>query len=127
MCIRDSTWILNKIVRTFQVMVFLIAAFILTGQYVISIFSMILMMFLLDFVILSLSTDNVEYSQKPDDWDLSGLIKVAVPLGLIIMIEGEYLDRADGHYQIYNKLENTYAKLDVGPEDAFKLVYEIRT
>ena len=44
---RIITWILNKIVRTFQVMVFLIAAFILTGQYVISIFSMILMMFLL--------------------------------------------------------------------------------
>ena len=84
---RIITWILNKIVRTFQVMVFLIAAFILTGQYVISIFSMILMMFLLDFVILSLSTDNVEYSKRPDSWDLSGLIKVAIPLGLIIMIE----------------------------------------
>ena len=84
---RIITWILNKIIRTFQVMVFLIAAFILTGQYVISIFSMILMMFLLDFVILSLSTDNVEYSKQPDSWDLSGLIKVAIPLGLIIMVE----------------------------------------
>ncbi len=84
---RIITWILNKIVRTFQVMVFLIAAFIWTGQYVISIFSMILMMFLLDFVILSLSTDNVEYSKNPDDWDLSGLIKVAVPLGLVILVE----------------------------------------
>lgn len=84
---RIITWILNKIVRTFQVMVFLIAAFILTGQYVISIFSMILMMFLFDFVILSLSTDNVEYSKDPDSWDLSGLIKVAVPLGLLIVIE----------------------------------------
>ncbi len=37
--------------------------------------------------------------------------------GLIIMIKGEYLDRTDGHYRIYNKLENTYAKLDVGPDD----------
>lgn len=46
--------------------------------------------------------------------------------GLIIMIKGEYLERANGHYQIYDKLENTYAKLDVGPDDAFKLVYEIR-
>lgn len=45
--------------------------------------------------------------------------------GLIIMIRGEYVERADGHYQIYDKLENTYAKLDVGPEDQFRLVYEI--
>jgi hypothetical protein len=46
--------------------------------------------------------------------------------GLIIMVKGEYVDRTDGHYRIYNKLENTYAQLDVGPDDAFKLVYEIR-
>jgi H+-transporting ATPase len=84
---RIITWIFNKIVRTFQVMVFLIIAFILTGQYVISIFSMILMMFLADFVILSLATDNVAYSRKPDNWDLTGLIKVAVPLGLVIVAE----------------------------------------
>lgn len=84
---RIITWIFNKIIRTFQVMVFLIIAFIATGQYVISIFSMILMMFLADFVILSLATDNVAYSKKPDNWDLSGLIKVAVPLGLVIVVE----------------------------------------
>jgi hypothetical protein len=45
--------------------------------------------------------------------------------GLIIMISGEYVERTEGHYRIYDKLENTYAQLDVGPEDVFKLVYEI--
>jgi hypothetical protein len=58
--------------------------------------------------------------------DVTATEMIASIRGLIIMIEGEYLERADGHYQIYNKLENTYAKLDVGPEDAFKLVYDIR-
>lgn len=47
--------------------------------------------------------------------------------GLIIMIRGEYLERANGHYRIYDKSENTYANLDVGPDDVFRLIFEIRT
>ncbi len=84
---RIITWILNKIVKTFQALIFIILSFILTGQFVVSIFSVILMMFLTDFVTLSLSTDNAKYSKKPDNWDLSGLIKVAIPLGILIVLE----------------------------------------
>ena len=59
--------------------------------------------------------------------DVTATEMIASVRGLIIMIRGEYLERANGHYRIYDKLENTYANLEVGPEDAFKLVYEIRT
>ncbi len=59
--------------------------------------------------------------------DVTPTDMIASIRGLIIMIKGEYLERGNGHYRIYNKLENTYANLDVGPKDAFKLVYEIRT
>lgn len=59
--------------------------------------------------------------------DVTGTEMIASVRGLIIMIKGEYLERANGHYRIYDKLENTYADLDVGPKDTFKLVYEIRT
>jgi len=84
---RIHIWVFNKIVKTFQTNVFIILAFIVTGQAIVSIFTMILMMFLFDFVILSISTDNVPYSQKPDVWDITGLVKVAIPLGLLIMAE----------------------------------------
>ncbi len=78
---RIITWILNKVVKTFQITILVVLAFLLTGTYIISAFHMILLIFLTDFVTLSLSTDNVRYSEKPDSWNITGLVKVAVCLG----------------------------------------------
>ena len=88
---RIITWILNKIVKTFLVVVFVVFGFILTGQYVVSIFSMVLFLFLTDFVTLSISTDNVRHSQKPDNWNIGGLVIVAVFLGVLMVIEAMLL------------------------------------
>jgi len=88
---RIVTWILNKIVKTFQVVVFVIFAFVLTGQYVVSVFSMILFLFLTDFVTLSLSTDNVSYSGKPDSWNITGLVAAVIVLGVVIVAESMLL------------------------------------
>ena len=84
---RIITWILNKIVKTFQIVVFVVLAFLLTGEYVVSVFSMILFLFVTDFVTLSLATDSVRYSETPDTWDIRGLVQVAVILGLLIVAE----------------------------------------
>jgi len=84
---RIVTWILNKVVKTFLVVVFVVAAFLLTGQYVVSVFGMILFLLVTDFVTLSLSTDTVSYSKKPDTWDIRGLARVAVVLGMLIVAE----------------------------------------
>ena len=84
---RIITWILNKVVKTFQIVVFVVLAFLLTGQYVVSVFSMILFLFVTDFVTLSLATDTVRYSSTPDTWDIRGLVKVAVALGVVIVAE----------------------------------------
>lgn len=84
---RIITWILNKIIKTFQITVFVVLAFLLTGQYVISALHMILLLFLTDFVTLSISTDNVRYSAKPDTWNITGLVKVALFLGIIVIGE----------------------------------------
>ncbi len=84
---RIITWILNKVVKTFQIVVFVVLAFLLTGEYVVSVFSMILFLFVTDFVTLSLATDTVRYSSTPDTWDIRGLVKVAVILGGLIVAE----------------------------------------
>jgi len=88
---RIITWILNKIVKTFLVVVFVVLGFILTGEYVVSIFSMVLFLFLTDFVTLSISTDNVRYSTKPDSWNIAGLVRVAVFLGILVVAESMLL------------------------------------
>jgi len=84
---RIVTWILNKIIKTFQITVFVVLAFLLTGEYVISALHMILLLFLTDFVTLSISTDNVRYSNQPDSWDITGLVKVALLLGVLVIAE----------------------------------------
>ncbi len=84
---RIITWILNKVVKTFQIVVFVMLAFLVTGQYMVSVFSMILFLFVTDFVTLSLATDTVRYSNTPDTWDIRGLIKVALVLGGFIVAE----------------------------------------
>lgn len=60
----------------------MVLAFLLTGEYTISALHMILLLFLTDFVTLSISTDNVGYSGKPDTWNIAGLVKVALFLGV---------------------------------------------
>jgi H+-transporting ATPase len=84
---RIITWILNKVIKTFQITVFVVLAFLLTGQYIISALHMILLLFLTDFVTLSISTDNVRYSSKPDTWNITGLVKVALFLGILVIAE----------------------------------------
>ncbi len=84
---RIITWVLNKIIKTFQITVFVVLAFLLTGEYIISSLHMILLLFLTDFVTLSISTDNVRYSEKPDSWNITGLVNVALLLGILVIVE----------------------------------------
>jgi len=84
---RITTWILNKIITTAIVVPFVVLSFFLTGQYVVSALVMILLLFMTDFVKLALSTDNVRWSKKPDTWDIIDLVKVAMVLGIVTIIE----------------------------------------
>jgi H+-transporting ATPase len=84
---RISSWTINKIIRTFKRVVFIVLAFILTGRFVVSTFNMILLLFLSDYVTLSISTDRVRYSEKPERWNTGGLVKLGVSYGSLIIAE----------------------------------------
>jgi len=84
---RISTWIINKIIRTFKRVVFTVLAFILTGKFVVSTFHMIILLFLSDYVTLSISTDKVRYSKKPEKEKITGLVKLGVSYGSLIIAE----------------------------------------
>jgi len=84
---RIVTWVINKIIRTFKRVVFIVLAFILTGKFVVSTFNMILLLFLSDYVTLSISTDNVSYSKKPESWNITELTKAGIFLGLSMVAE----------------------------------------
>ncbi len=84
---RIVTWTLSKIVKTFQVAVFIALAFFLTGYYVVSALDIILLLLFLDFVTISLSTDRVRWSRLPEKWNVTGLVKVGVLLGGVTVTE----------------------------------------
>lgn len=84
---RIITWTLNKIIKTFEVVVFVTLSFILIGLSVVGAFDIVLLLLVTDFVTLSLSTDKVRWSRKPDTWNITGLVKVAMVLGVMTLIE----------------------------------------
>ncbi len=88
---RILTWIINKISRTILKAAFVAIAFVVTGRFVVSAFAMLLLVFLTDFAKISLATDNVRPSKKPETWNIGGFIAVSVVLGVAMIAETLFL------------------------------------
>jgi H+-transporting ATPase len=113
---RIVTWILNKIVKTFEIAVFVVLAFLFSALlyhkplYVVSSLDIILFLFLIDFVTISLSTDNARGSPLPEKWDVPKMVKLGIGLGLFTVAEmfGLLLMAMD-YFRIQNiNVINTY-------------------
>ncbi|MEM3675815.1 MAG: HAD-IC family P-type ATPase [Thermoplasmataceae archaeon] len=84
---RVETWVMNKIVKTFEIGVFVTLAFLITGTYVLSALDIVLFLFLIDFVTISISTDTEEGSRLPEKWNVPGLFRFGVALGIFTLTE----------------------------------------
>ena len=84
---RILTWIVNKISRTILKAAFVAIAYVVTGKFVVSAFAMLLLVFMTDFAKISLATDHVRSSQKPETWNIGGFILVSVVLGIAMVVE----------------------------------------
>ena len=84
---RVLTWIIHKICSTILKSTFVAIAFVVTGEFVISAFAMLLQVFVLDFATIALATDNVRPSRKPETWAIGGFITVSVVLGVAMVAE----------------------------------------
>ncbi|MCY0907741.1 MAG: plasma-membrane proton-efflux P-type ATPase [Sulfobacillus thermotolerans] len=100
---RMLTYTLNKIVKTFQVAMFLSLGLLLFGQFVVTPLLVLLLLFANDFVTMSLADDNVRYSQDPDHWDLPSLIgtSLIIAMAWLIYIFAVFLvGRYDFHWPL---------------------------
>jgi magnesium-transporting ATPase (P-type) len=84
---RVLTWIVNKISRSILKAGFVVIAFLATGKFVISALVMLLLVCLTDVTHIALATDRVEPSQKPETWNIGPLVRVAVVVGGLTLIE----------------------------------------
>jgi H+-transporting ATPase len=84
---RMYTWVLNKIVKTFQISIFLAVAFFMLRMLVTTTIHLVLLLFLIDFVTISLATDNVKPSSHPDKWEVGKMTKAALSISTIVLLE----------------------------------------
>ncbi|HEX8978629.1 MAG TPA: plasma-membrane proton-efflux P-type ATPase [Parasulfuritortus sp.] len=83
---RMLTYTLNKIIKTLEIAVFLSIGVMLTGVFVITPLLIVLLLFTNDFVTMSIATDRVEYSRKPERWRIASLMLTAAPLAALILV-----------------------------------------
>jgi len=79
---RMLTYTLNKIIKTFQIALFLSLGLLLTGVFVTTPLLILLLLFANDFVTMSLAADRVTFSRQPDRWQMRPLVVTALILAL---------------------------------------------
>jgi H+-transporting ATPase len=83
---RMLTYTLNKIIKTLEVAIFLSVGVMLTGVFVITPLLIVLLLFTNDFVTMSIATDRVQFSRKPERWRIATLMLTAAPLAALILV-----------------------------------------
>ncbi|MGE5218234.1 MAG: plasma-membrane proton-efflux P-type ATPase, partial [Chloroflexota bacterium] len=83
---RMLTYTLNKIVKTIEIALYLSLGMILTGTFVITPLLIVLLLFTNDFVTMSIATDHVSYSSKPDRWRIRSLVLTGGALAGLILV-----------------------------------------
>ena len=84
---RVLTWIVNKIATTILKAGFVAFALVATGQFAISALGMMLLVFVTDFVKITLATDRVRASPRPETWKIGPLLRAAIVLGVMMLGE----------------------------------------
>jgi len=84
---RIATWVLNKIMRTVLKTTFVVGVYLATGDFVVSAFAMVLLLLMTDFMKISLSTDRVRWSPRPETWRIGQFAAVSAALGVLMVTE----------------------------------------
>jgi H+-transporting ATPase len=83
---RMLTYTLNKIVKTIEIAIYLSLGIMLTGTFVITPLLIVLLLFTNDFVTMSIATDRVSSSRKPDRWHIRTLMLTGGALAGLILV-----------------------------------------
>ncbi len=84
---RVYSWTLQMVTRKMHIAFFILVMLFLTHSLILSLTSTLLILFLADFATMSMSTDNVRSSLKPDKFDVRTLFVTGTSLGILMTIE----------------------------------------
>jgi len=77
---RIITYTLNMLIKKIEIMALLVIGFLLTRHQPITPLLMVLFLFLNDFLTMSLSTDRMQHSRRPNRWNTRGILLAATVL-----------------------------------------------
>ncbi len=81
------SWTLNMVSRKIQIAFFIVIMLFITRSLMLSITSTLITLFLADFATMSMSTDNVRPSSKPDKFNVRSLFGVGGTIGVLMTVE----------------------------------------
>jgi H+-transporting ATPase len=82
---RILTYTLNAIIKKVVTVLFLVVGLIVTGHAILTPMLMVIVMITGDFLSMSLTTDNVSPSQRPNSWSIGRITAAAVLLGACLL------------------------------------------
>jgi len=83
---RMLTYTLNKIIKTIEIALFLSLGLVMMRFLVVTPVMIVLLLFTNDFVTMSIATDRVSFSTKPDRWQIGALMRTALPLASALVL-----------------------------------------
>jgi H+-transporting ATPase len=106
---RVYSWTLQMVTRKLHIAFFIVVMLFLTNSLMLSLTSTLLMLFLADFATMSMSTDNVRSSQKPDKFSMRSLFGTGISLGILMTIESAlFAVPALSYFGIIGSMEKIY-------------------
>ncbi|MCL4518119.1 MAG: plasma-membrane proton-efflux P-type ATPase [Thaumarchaeota archaeon] len=95
-CIKESrriyqrllTWVLNRLTRTVQFLGLLAIGFLWLHTNLLTVLDMVILVFVGDFLAMSLATDNVTYTRgKPNLWNVRKVTIASILIGILLLVE----------------------------------------
>lgn len=85
---RMLSWVINKITKVLSFVGLLTVSFFWLKELPISLLGMSLLVFANDFATMSLATDNVLHTPKPNHWEVRSITLAAIIPGFFFMLQG---------------------------------------
>ncbi len=85
---RMLTWVINKVTKVIQLVGLLMVGFFMLDKMVLSLLGMSLLVFALDFVTMSLATDNVKHTVAPNNWNVRDITLASLVVGGLSVLGG---------------------------------------
>jgi H+-transporting ATPase len=79
---RIITYTLNMLTKKIELMMLLVAGFLLTGHKPLTPLMMVLFIFLNDFLTMALSTDRMSVSRRPNQWNTRSIVITSLTLAV---------------------------------------------